>query len=204
MIASLFEVAIRVVVPLIFLVSLGYVARKSLRIDVATLVSLNLYFFVPAYLLSRLTQASMTWREIGNIGTGTVVPIVFGSATIAIMLWIFRVPRQTMTGIVVASCFYNAGNIGVPVAELAFGSEGGQTQAVVVLFNSLMMFVVGYGMIAVGQGANWRAVGKIFRMPFLYVAMVAAASPADGVAVAGLVRSWAGLVGGWDGADRAD
>jgi predicted permease len=167
------DVVVRIILPLMVVTGVGYLARRWMKIEVATLVTLNLYFFVPAYLLSRLTQVEIPRSEFLELGLGTVLPVLTGSLVLGLLLMAWSIPRAQAAGLVVGSFFYNSANFGIPVAELAFGPDGGRQQAIVVMFTSLMMFFVGYGILAVGQGSGLGAVRRFFRMPFLYVALIA-------------------------------
>lgn len=173
MLADAWNILLRVILPLVLVVGVGYFARRRMKIDLATLVTLNLYFFVPSYLLSRLTQTSIDRLEVWQIGIGTVLPVVTGSLILASLLAMFRMPREAMANFVVGSFFYNSANFGIPVAELALGPHAGRQQAIVVMFTSMMMFLMGYAIVAAGQGNGWSAGRKFLRMPFIYVAILA-------------------------------
>lgn len=173
MLANAAEIFLAIVCPLLLVASVGYAARRAGAIDIRTLVQLNLYIFAPCYLLSRLSQAELDLSQVGKIGLAATAPVLIGALLLGILLRGLRWERSVVAGVVVGSLFYNSANFGVPLAELAFGPPGGQLQAVVVMFTSLMMFFIGYGIVAWGNGPGLAALGRFFRLPYLYVVIAA-------------------------------
>ena len=164
------------IVPIFLVVLVGYFARQKMGLQVAPIVTLNLYFFVPAYLFTRISQSEIGWSQVGQIGLGIILPmLILGPLLLGFFSW-FRVHRETAAVITSSSLFFNSGNFGVPLAELAFGAKGGQVQAFVVMFTSLATFFFGYWIIIRGQQGGWSGVaGRFFRMPYIYVVAAALA-----------------------------
>jgi predicted permease len=73
----------------------------------------------------------------------------------------------------VASVFFNAGNFGIPFAELAFGVEGGRIQAIVMMFLNTIVFWAAYSVLAIGQGTGFRGAFQFFKLPYIYVVILA-------------------------------
>ena len=172
MISSFVHLVSHLIFPIFFVVLVGAFARRKMGINASSIVTLNLYFFVPAYLFTRLLQSDMNWREVGQIGFGITLPmLLLGIALGGLLAWM-RIDRVVAAVIVSSSLFFNSGNFGVPLAELAFGARGGQVQAFVVMFTSLSTFIVGYWIIVRGQRGSWRGVAhRFFRMPYIYVVL---------------------------------
>jgi predicted permease len=72
--------------------------------------------------------------------------------------------------------FYNSGNYGIPVAQLAFpgSSLPLQVQAAVVMTQNLSNFTVGLALVSGGRGKRKRDTFKeIFKLPMIYVFAIA-------------------------------
>jgi predicted permease len=84
------------------------------------------------------------------------------------------VRHKTLAAVALASIFYNSGNYGLPLAELAYpggagvagGKDGAAVQAFVLMTQNLLNFTVGLGIAAsVHSGFAWRVVYRILRLP---------------------------------------
>ena len=72
--------------------------------------------------------------------------------------------------------FYNSGNYGIPVAQLAFGGAALplQVQAAMVMMQNISNFTIGLFLIAGGRGGRARdTLREVFRLPMIYVLVVA-------------------------------
>lgn len=158
-----------VLLPIITVVGLGALIQRIWPMDIPSLATLNLYIFVPTYLFVQVSESRLTWAEIGTIGVVVITPIVMLAIPLLLGLRKRGCTRETAGLIVVAGLFANAGNFGVPVAELAYGDAGAEIQSLCVMFANLSIFLGAYGIILFGQGHGWRSLLAYFRMPYLYV-----------------------------------
>jgi malate permease and related proteins len=62
-----------------------------------------------------------------------------------------------------------AGNFGIPIAQLAYGNEGGAVQALIVMFLNTAVFFFGYAILSLAHGRGAWAVLGYFRLPMIYV-----------------------------------
>ena len=167
---------VSVVLPILSIVGLGAALHRLRPLQLATLVSLTIYLLIPSYLFVRLMENQLTAGEILRIGGVVLLPmIVVGLAVYAVLRW-RQVSPSAISLAVVASVTFNAGNLGIPLAELAFGEAGGRVQAVVMMFVSLTTFLLGYTILSRGQGLGWSQAGvALLRLPYPYVLVLALA-----------------------------
>lgn len=186
------------VLPMLLVVLVGVCARRVMGLDISSLAALNLYFLVPAYLFTRLSQSELGWGEIARIGVAVVLPMAILGSTLGLGLRMLRVAAPLATVMIASSLFFNSGNFGVPLAEMAFGEKGGQVQAFVVTFTSMSTFFFGYWILAGGHAPRNRGAWRhFFRLPYLYV--VAAALLCRGISIelpSGLTRGLEMLASG--------
>ncbi len=96
--------------------------------------------FVPALVFDSLTQKSFDisahpWLVVAGL------VVIFGSGLLS---WpIARLSRQTIAGFVPPMMFNNCGNMGLPVALLAFGAPGLQLALVLFMVSNMLHFTLG-------------------------------------------------------------
>ena len=122
---NIIHVFTEILMPILFMVGLGAMVHRAFRLDMKTLVRINLYLFVPAFLFYRLLESQQSWLQIGASGLAITVPILLMGACILVVMRSYKAAPATISTAMVASVFFNAGNFGIPFAELAFGAEGG-------------------------------------------------------------------------------
>ena len=129
-----------VLVPVFALVAVGYLYAQRFSADIRVANELNMRLFVPALVFDSLTQksfdiAAFPWLMLAG------ALVVFGSGLLA---WpAARVSRQSIAGFVPPMMFNNCGNMGLPVALLAFGEQGLQLALVLFLISNILHFTLG-------------------------------------------------------------
>lgn len=165
-------VLINNVVPVFLVAALGYIAGKTLRIDVKSVSRVALYVLTPALVLNSLSAASIMPGEF-------LVIVLSGAALIIVMILLGALAARlaglsqaAAAAVAIGSGFMNAGNYGLPVTLFALG-QGGFDRAVIfmvvmsVATNSLGVFVC-----ARGRGGTKEALRSVVGMPALYAAAV--------------------------------
>jgi malate permease and related proteins len=173
MLTQMVEIFTRVLLPVLVMVGLGAILQRYKPLSVETLVRLNLYLFVPAFLFVRVADSTLTWWQIGGIAIAVLGPMALLGMPVYVAMRSARAPGPAIAAVTVGGLFYNAGNFGIPVAELAFGDAGGSVQALVVVFANTAVFFVGYVILALAQGRGARAALGYFRLPMIYVIVAA-------------------------------
>ncbi|QNN22755.1 AEC family transporter [Planctomycetales bacterium ZRK34] len=182
MLESMQHILMSVLAPVLVIVAIGAVVQRWRRMNVKTLVQLNLYLFVPAFLYVRISQSTLSWTHIGGAALTVFGTIAVMALPIYYTLRTRRAAGNTIAAVVVGGLFFNAGNFGIPVAELAFGKPGGEVQALVVLFMNTSIFLLGYVALALAQGHGAKAALGYFKLPMIYAITAAFAVRETGYA----------------------
>lgn len=132
-----------VVVPVFVLIGGGALLDRCLRPDIRTLSHLNFYVFVPALVFSRILRSELTFADMSRIGGASLalIGVLFSGAFVVSR----RLPalRPHSRVLALATSFYNSGNFGIPVAQLAFGDAGAGIMAVFLMVQNFMSFTLG-------------------------------------------------------------
>jgi malate permease and related proteins len=167
-VAALLEIFARVLLPALLLVAVGALVGRWQRLDLTTLAKLNLYCFVPAFLLVRVAESGFGWGEIGRITVVVLAPLFLLALPVFLALRAARVGAQLAAPLTVAGLVSNAGNFGVPVAHLAFGRAGAEVQALPVLLMNTSIFFFGYIALSARARGLRGALAGYFKMPMFY------------------------------------
>jgi predicted permease len=161
------EVFVSIILPIFAVIGVGVLLGRLFALDAGTLSKLNFHVFVPAILLSKMLDSDLDPARFG-------VTVAFCVAHLLLMLAVslvlfklrpLRAHRRTLT---LGALFYNAGNYGLPLAQLAFGEEGLETMAFVVMVQNLASFTLGLWLVADGQNGWQGALKQSLKAPVVY------------------------------------
>ena len=185
-------IAFYIVLPLLLLTGTGYVIQKYLGLDIPTLTKLNFYLTGPAMIYLSIIDSELTPGSVASVvGFSLLMVLVTGVLLYGLARW-RKIPGDQVSALAMTGMFYNAGNYGLPLQQLAFRAQGlGNTamalQVFVMIVQNIVSFTLGIVM-AAGGGfdrqrlkQNW---GHIVKFPPIYALGL-------GLLTVG-VRSWLG------------
>jgi len=148
------------VIPVFFLIAVGFVFAHWKKISLAPLTELIVYLGTPSLVFTSLAGKPLIATDIATLFAGTVT--MFAAVGLLIKLYFFSF-RFRSRGFAMPSLFMNAGNMGLPLALFAFGEPG--MQRATLLFVIITSFQYSLGIYILTGGSNWK---EIFRLPLLY------------------------------------
>ncbi len=165
---SLFlEILTQVTLPIISLVALGWILQPRLKLDVGSLNRLQVYVVMPAFMVHFLSA--------GKQPLGVIWPVVqFGAAQFLILIplgWLlvrlFRMRRSLgpITGL--GTAYANVGFFGIPVTQLAFGSDYLIYQSVLTALMAILVCTAGVWMLAPSGGSPLGKLRNAFETPLI-------------------------------------
>lgn len=165
-----------VIAPIFAMVGLGYLVQKRVGLDLPTLARLNFYVFVPAFLFVKIYESTLSPADLGRIG----LHFALFFCIMGVLAWsaanIFGLGERMKRALTASVIFYNSGNYGIPVAQLAFGGATLplQVQAAMVMLQNLTTFTFGVLLMAGGRGGRRRdTLLEVFKLPMIYVLVTA-------------------------------
>ena len=171
-----------IIAPIFVVLALGFGVQKLHGFDIKSLVRLNFWVFVPSFLFIRIFESKLSPHQFLLIGAHFVLLFV---AMLALAWWggrLIRANDRLRRALTASVVFYNAGNFGLPVVELAFGAFGGGVQAMLIMLQNLSNFTIGLALHAGGDGRGRREVlQEVFKLPMVYVLVVAFSWRASGL-----------------------
>ena len=133
-----------IIVPVFAVVALGWFWGRRAQPDMSVVNRLSINVLAPALIFSALSSKSFDLWENRLLIAGSV-GIVLGSGLLA---WPFaRLLRTDHRTFVPPMMFNNCGNLGLPLAVLAFGEAGLTAMVALFTISNLLHFTLGVWMI---------------------------------------------------------
>jgi malate permease and related proteins len=153
----------------------GFMGRR-VGVPVHPLSGLTFRLFSPALIFHSLLTISITRdvavRLVGVIA-GVFLLVAFASFLTSKLL---RHDRPTLAAVALCSAVANSGNMGLPIAKLAFGDEGLKIAVVMYVANALLTYSVGITIASLGtSGTIKQAFIAPFKVPAIWAAAIALA-----------------------------
>ena len=129
-----------IILPVFSVIALGYLWGRRVNPDMGQVNRISMNVLAPALIFSALSSKSFDVREDALLLAGSV-GIVLGSGLLA---WpIARLLREDPRTFVPPMMFNNCGNMGLPLAVLAFGEAGFGPMVALFTISNLLHFTLG-------------------------------------------------------------
>jgi predicted permease len=164
-------ILLNILLPIFSLVLIGFVTQKLLRMDSRTFSRLNIYILIPAVLFVKIYEARVSLRFVGQVLffviTIETLMYVLGAALARFL----KYPRGISKAFINSLLFFNSGNYGLPLVELAFNGNPIATasQVFVMLTQNVSTSTFGVFQASSGKSSYRQALQNMMMMPSLYV-----------------------------------
>lgn len=151
--------------PVFCIVSLGYFwARWRQTFDAETLTNLVVKVATPCLVFTSLTQLNLGLHTIATMATAAACALALSACVGAAVLKVSGLPLHTY----LASLMHpNTGNIGLPLAFMAFGDEGLALGVAYFVVISISQYTIGYGI-----AAGTFSIKRFLQQPLLYAVLI--------------------------------
>ncbi|MEM9605054.1 MAG: AEC family transporter [Pseudomonadota bacterium] len=175
------------VFPLFALVAVGVVFARRARPALDDINRANMDIFTPALVFTILVAGDFTLIEMAPLTLATVLCVGLCAGAAAAVAWGTGLDTRVL---VLATTFRNSGNIGLPLAVLAYGDAALPAATVVFVSGNLVHFLVGARLL---RGAHRGR--DVLAVPVVWVSLLALVIKAAGVSVPAVVMTPIGMLG---------
>ena len=153
-----------IILPVFVVIVVGYLYARRVKPDMEQVNRISMTILGPALIFSALASKEFDIREnvvlmLGSIG------VVLGSGLLA---WpVARMMKVDYRTLVPTAMFNNCGNMGLPLAVLAFGQGGFSAMVALFTISNLLQFTVGVRLID-----HHARLGQFLRNPMLWATVV--------------------------------
>jgi malate permease and related proteins len=160
----LFERLLGVILPVFLVIALGFLYAKRAKPDMTWVNRINLDLLAPALIFSALASKDFDLAANRALILGAI-GVVIGSGLLA---WPFaKLLREDVRTFVPPMMFNNCGNMGLPLASLAFGQVGLSAMVALFTISNLIHFTLGVHIVN-RHAAFW----PVFRNPMVVATFV--------------------------------
>lgn len=180
-----FHILINNIIPIFFLITIGYILNKIFDLDMYTLSKLNFYVFVPAFLLVNIYTTDLDSRFLKVFVFGILLVTLNYILGILISL-LLGYSNSLKNAFINSITFINSGNIGIPLITLIFSNEifivNGTNPYIdialtshIIIYITQNIFTNTLGFYNASRGStDWKnSLKSIFKIPVIYIIILA-------------------------------
>jgi malate permease and related proteins len=136
------DIFIQIILPIFILIGVGVLVDRLFKVDLPTLSRLTFYLFLPAIIFVNLVESELAPQNFSAVVGFSAVHFVL---LFALSLLLFSIPglRPQRSLLLMGALFTNAGNYGLPLAQMAFGKSGMTSMALIQVTQSIAIFTLG-------------------------------------------------------------
>ncbi len=172
--AAVLQVLLDVLLPVFAVAVIGGIAGRWLGFEVQTLSRAVLFVFSPALVFTSLSTVEIPAGDLAGVVGVTVA--VFVIHTLLGLAWtrLRGTDRATESAAVLAASMANQGNLGLPIASLAFGTAGFDVAVLIYVTGVVLWSSAGIAFASLGHASARRALLAPLKYPACYAAVAGA------------------------------
>lgn len=174
--ALFLQIVTEVCLPIFAVVGFGWLLDRRFSLSLDTLVKINIYLLVPAFIFVRLLDTPLEGSEALRVMGCTLSVMLVAGILSGIVARALGMDAGSKKSLALASMFGNCGNFGLPLVTLAFGHEAAAVQVYVLVVMNVSTFT--FGLFLANNGSQMighrRALLTTLRQPSIYAVLSAA------------------------------
>src|SRR5919202_2480169 len=171
--STFFPALTSIVLPIFLVAAVGFLLGRTRTItDSRPLARLALYFFSPALVLTSIARSRLSPSDLFSI-------LIYSFAIAALMgvlgyllARLLNLERLLTSAFLLSILFVNAGNLGLPFNQFAYGQAGVSRAAVYFVGNSILAQTLAVFIASRGRQDVRQSLSAMFRMPLVYAVIV--------------------------------
>ena len=174
------QVFANVIVPTILVASSGALLARWRGLEPGVLGPIAVYLLSPALVLDGLLSSELSPHVSFRVVAAASGSISLMVITAIVASMVIRGNRPLRSGFTLATAFANGGNMGIPVAFLAFGELGLAVAIIVFVTHATISWPVGIYIAAHGRANGAAALRQALQVPTIYAVPLALGMRAGG------------------------
>ena len=160
------QVLLSTVVPVAIVVALGYYAGRRFDFEQSTLSKLSIYFLVPALIFDAMYRAQLSGSSVLGLTLAYVLGYIGLFLLGQVLCQLLELAPEQRKALMTMATFPNSGNMGLPMAQFAFGPAGYERAVVVFIVSAFFMFSLWPAYLR--GGGLLRGIAMTLRLPLFW------------------------------------
>ncbi len=158
-----------IVLPILLVAGGGFILRRTgIVTDSRPLARLTLYIFSPALVLSSISRSKLSDGDLVSLFLLALLVAIVMGAICWLLARLFHFDRLLTAAFLLSVMFVNAGNMGIPFNQFAFGDEGTSRAAIFFVANSILANVLAIFIASSGHKGWKDSAMAVVKMPLVY------------------------------------
>ena len=160
------DIILRAVIPVAFIIFIGYLAGRVLKPDVSSISQITVYVLAPALVMDSLYRTKLSTANVVQILLcfGVLTLLLYGF--VALIAKLYHLPTATYKSLLATTISPNNGNMGLPIADFALGFPGLERAIIYMIGSSILLFGILPALLK-GKGIGYGA-RLILKLPLIW------------------------------------
>ena len=167
------DVFLTVIVPTFLVAAAGALLQRWRVLTIGALAPVAMYLLSPALVLNGLLTTDLPASVSLRVVLAASITLALALALSHVVSMLSRHPRPLQAGFTLATGFPNSGNMGIPVAFLAFGDDGLAVALIIFVMQGSLSWPVGIFIAARGRAHGWAPLTQVLKVPTVYAVPIA-------------------------------
>jgi predicted permease len=164
-----------------FIIAIGFVAGRTLKLDRSTLSQITVYILAPALVIDKLYTTTLSAASMGKVLLGFSLLCCVLLLFVKAIAYYLPLTPSVAKSLMMTTLFPNNGNLGLSLINFSLGSAGLERAVIYMVASSIWLFGIAPALLQSGGiGAGIRL---LLRIPLLWA-----------IIVGGLLRLWPELL----------
>ncbi|MEA5509032.1 AEC family transporter [Crocosphaera sp. UHCC 0190] len=161
------------IIPVAFIIFIGFIAGKTLKLQQQTLSQLTVYILAPALVADSLYTTTMSAESAAKLLLGVfIIAAVLYLLVLGVSYWL-NLSSLIRKSLIATTLHPNNGNMGLSLVDFALGSGGLDRAIIYMIGSSILLFGITPAILA---GSSLKhSLGVVFKLPLIW-AMIAGLS----------------------------
>ncbi|EAZ94140.1 AEC family transporter [Crocosphaera chwakensis] len=154
------------IIPVAFIIIIGVIAGRTLKIQKQTLSQLIVYILAPALVADSLYTTTISAQNAAQLLLGVFIIAFILYLLVSIISSILKFPSITRKSLIATALHPNNGNMGLPLVDFALGAAGLERAIIYMIGSSILLFGIAPAILA-GKSLK-HSLMVTFKLPLMW------------------------------------
>lgn len=160
------SVLLPAIIPVAFIIIIGFIAGRTLNLESQTLSQLTVYILAPALVADSLYRTNIPLKS----ATGLLIGVFLIALVLYLLVWgfsrWFNLSNLTCKSLIATTLHPNNGNMGLPLINFALGAAGLERAIIYMIGSSIILFGIAPALLS---GNSFKdSLKLIFKLPLIW------------------------------------